>query len=295
MKSPTTERKTSDDLKHEVHHELRKVRRDIDEMQSRLSPGQIIDDAIFYPHGRSVVSTFDHLKRNPVGTALLSLGTLLLMEDENHVSYEANARIKANSLKEGIKNQMPHKELQPGQVPNAMDRAKAKVTGLKQDLQSKTENLKHDFQNKKEELKQNIQRKKGEVQERIADTQEHLSLGADFEGVEQGPTRKDKVRESYDKTREKISTGFQAGKEKIQNLDPMAYVALGAGLGAITGASLPVSDAERNMVDTRFTGKLADFSRELQDAVNQSSNILKDLFIDDAKGFSADIFNRSVR
>ncbi|MCM2349018.1 MAG: hypothetical protein NDI69_03290 [Bacteriovoracaceae bacterium] len=285
MKSPNTERKTSDDLKHEVHHELRKVRRDIDEMQSRLSPGQIIDDAIFYPHGRSVVSTFDHLKNNPVGTALLSLGTLLLMEDENHVTYERNARIKANSLKEGIKNQMPHKELQPGQVPNAMDRAKAKVTGLK-----------HDLQTKKEELKQTIERKKSDVKERFSETQEHLSLGADFEGAAlQGPSRKEKVRESYEKTREKLSTGFQSGKEKIQNLDPLAYMALGAGLGALTGASLPISDAERNLVDTRFTGKLSDFSRELQDAVNQSSNILKDLFIDDAKGFSADIFNRSVR
>jgi hypothetical protein len=217
------------------------------------------------------------------------------MEDENHVTYETNARIKANSLKEGIKNQMPHKELQPGQVPNAMDRAKAKVTGLKQDLQSKTENLKQDFQSKKEELKQNIQSKKDVVQERLSDAQEHLSLGADFEGANLGPTSKDKVREGYDKTREKISTGLQAGKDKIQNLDPMAYVALGAGLGAITGASLPVSDAERNLVDTRFSGKLADFGHELQDAVNQSSNILKDLFIDDAKGFSADIFNRSVR
>ncbi|MFL5808184.1 MAG: hypothetical protein ACJ749_01605, partial [Flavisolibacter sp.] len=78
MKSQNT--KSSDELEKEVRHEIRNVRKDIDELSGRFSPGQLIDDVIFYPHGKSPAATFDHLKRNPVGTAFLSLGTILLME-----------------------------------------------------------------------------------------------------------------------------------------------------------------------------------------------------------------------
>ena len=301
MKSQNTEKRSSDDVKHEVHQELRNVRKDIDKLQRRLSPGQIIDDAIFYPHGRSVGATFNHLKNNPIGTALLSLGTLLLMEDENHMTYETSARSKVSSLKESVKNQMPHKELQAGQVPNAMDRARSKLSGFKDDLQTKTSELKHNLQEKKEDLRHKFQDKSVELKDKIGDAQSHLSMGADFEGVNNqissSQSRTDKLKEnlsgSYDKARTKNSSGLQASKEKVQNLDPMSYIALGAGLGALTGASIPVSDAEKNMIDTRFTDSFSSFSRELQDAVNQSANILKDLVIDDVKGFSADVFNRS--
>src|SRR5690606_34723851 len=113
--------KSSDQLKKEVDKEIKNVRRDMDAIEGRLSPGQIIDDAIFYPHGKNLRSTIDHLKRNPIGTTFLSLGTLLLMEDESHQTYEAASRTKiasartgmadkVNSVKSSVRDRLPHKD-----------------------------------------------------------------------------------------------------------------------------------------------------------------------------------------
>ena len=256
MKSPNTEKKTSEELREEVSYELNNVRRGIDKIQGRLTPGQIIDDAIFYNHGGTTAGAFDHLKNNPVGTAFLSLGTLLLMEDQNQSSVETSVRDK--------------------------------MTGFKHDMKSRSLDLKNSFNAKKNEIKDTIQKKKEEFQSR-------KSYGADFEGLDDEAmlsktSTKEKMREGLNKVRENLSTGLQTGKEKFQGLDPLTYMAIGAGLGALTGASLPVSEKERELVDTRFSEKFSDFTRDFQDAINESTNLLKNLVIDDVKDRSIHLF-----
>lgn len=243
MKSPNTEKRSSEELKTEVHKNIRKVKSDIEEFERRLTPGQIIDDVIFYRHGRSPTATINHLKNNPIGTALLSLGTLLLMENENHTTYESNVK---------------------GQLP----RVRSKVSQYKHDLQTKTSEIRHRFEK----------------------SHERKSLGADFEGADQGPSRKEKWKENLEHAREQMSSGFQSSKERIQHLDPLTLVSLGASLGALTGASLPLGESERRMVDSRFSGKLSSFSQDLEVAINQSANILKDLVVQDVKGLNINLF-----
>jgi hypothetical protein len=225
MKSQNT--KTSSELKREVHQELHKVRKDIDELQGRLTPGQILDDAIFYPNDRNLNKTFSHLKRNPIGTTFLSLGTLLLMEDENHASYESVVREKVNSgvssakenissVKGKIKDQLPRSELTPGVGPNRADRIKHKVAGIADSFQTKVSDIKSGIASK------------------IPDKETYLR-----------------------------------GKEKIQSLDNNTFMLLGAGLGALTGASLPISEAEGKMIEDRFSVRLGGFNAELREAMNE--------------------------
>ncbi len=256
MKSPNTEKKSSEELEDEVNYELNNVRRGLDKMQSRLTPGQILDDVIYYPHGGSTSGAFEHMKSNPVGTAFLSLGTLLLMEDQNRSSVETSMRDK--------------------------------MMGMKHDVKSRTQEFKNTINTKKNEIKDNLQKKKEEFQSR-------RSYGADFEGIDDEAminkeSTKDKVKERMGKVKENLSTSFQTGKEKFQGLDPLTYMAIGAGLGALTGASLPVSDKERDMVDTRFSEKFSDFGRDFQEAINESTNLLKDLVVDDVKDRTINLF-----
>lgn len=329
MKSPNT--KSSDQLKREVDQQVRKVRNDIDSFQGRLSPGQLIDDAIFYPHGRSLSSTVDHLKRNPVGTAFLSLGTILLMEDENHMTMESGAKNKLNtvkdsfsSVKETIRQQLPHKELTPGTVPSRGDIAKGKVNHLKENLQSKVSDLKDKIPSK-EELKSKFSHNKEDLSSRATDLKEEVSAkvselkddvtnrfsSSDQENEsnfsfstddtsetgEQKRKLKEKASEFLSTGRERASTAFSSGKERatdlyssgkdrVQNMDPLSYMALGAGLGALTGVALPLSEKESSFVGDRLDDKLSGLNQDLQDAINECSNILKDLVIEDVKDFS---------
>jgi len=261
MKSPNT--KSSNELHREVKEELKNVQRDVDRLQGRLTPGQIIDDAIFHSHGQNLGSTLDHLKNNPVGTAFLSLGTLMLMEDEDHETMESHARVKLNSakhrlndLKEHARNQLPHRELEPGVSPNLADLAKEKMTEAK----GKISDMRDSVQSKVSEIKQTFRGKVTDVKESVS---------------EQGDS---------------LQQNLESGKEKLRNIDPLTYMALGAGLGALTGASLPVADFEQEFVDDKFKTKISSFSDDLQTAVNECANVLKDLVIQDAKNYSFKVF-----
>lgn len=265
MKSPNT--KSSNELHQEVKEELKNVQRDVDRLQGRLTPGQIIDDAIFHSHGQNLGSTWDHLKKNPVGTTFLSLGTLMLMEGEDRETMEAHARVKLNTaktrlneLKEHARNQLPHRELEPGMSPNLADRAKEKMAETK----GKITDMRNSMQSKVSEIKQTFQSKVTDV--------------------------KASVSEQGDSLQQNWESGLASGKEKIRSIDPLTYMALGAGLGALTGASLPVADFEQEFVDEKLKSKINSFSEDLQNAVNECANVLKDLVIQDAKNYSFKVF-----
>lgn len=293
MKSQNT--KSSDQLKREVDQQIRKVEGDLRSMEGRLSPGQLIDDAIFYPRGRNLSATVDHLKRNPVGTAFLSLGTILLMEDNEHNTMEYNARAKLNtvkdsmtSVKSAIKDQLPHKELTPGMAPSRGDIARDKVHQFKDQVQSKVHDLKEKIPSK-DAIRTKVQDMKEGVTSRFS--HDEVSEESNFSFDTESKTHlKDKARDMYSSAKDRASTVFSENKDRVKNLDPMTYMALGAGLGALTGAALPVSEKESSLIQGKFDDKLSGLGTDLQNAINECSNILKDLVIQDVKDYNVSLF-----
>jgi len=229
----TTERKSTEELKQQVLQDIKKVKEDFDEIKQRMTPGQLIDDAIFYRHDRNPAAVFEHLKSNPVGTSLLTVGTLLLMENENHQSYESMAKEKAHVVKD--------------KFGNVIHTAQDKI---------------HNVQDKAAHMKDSLKSKVSKSREKEMPVSVGFGEGMDLEG-----------------TTEKVSGKFQSVVESAKHLDPLTYLALGAGLGTITGAALPVSEAESNLIDSKFENSLSNFSSELEDALNESVNILKNEFI----------------
>ena len=64
MNSEYTTNKSTQELKQQVLTDIQRVRDDINELKNRMTPGQIIDDAIFYRRvDRSPAATFDYLKK----------------------------------------------------------------------------------------------------------------------------------------------------------------------------------------------------------------------------------------
>ncbi len=292
MKSQNT--KSSDELQREVRQEVRNVNRDIDNIQGRLTPGRFIDDAIFYNHSRSPAAIFDHLKRNPVGTTFLSLGTLLLMEDDTHTTYETSARNKISSgrtavnekisavgskvsaLKEKAQSYIPQKDAsEPGLVDRVKDSFDAKVAEIREGLEVKAN---------RKEITETFMNADESNSEGFAGMNTGMDADVNFDINGGGKTGK------LQDVKAKLTSGISQGREKFQNLDNTTFMALGAGLGILTGASLPVSEAEERMVNDKLQGKLSDFNSELREAMNECSNILKDLVISDVKNFSVKMF-----
>lgn len=252
----------SSQLKQQVLGDIQKVKDDFNEIRNRLTPGQIIDEAIYYNRGAGApADTFTYLKDNPVGTAFLTLGTLLLMEDKEHHSYEYVARGKYSDMKDQA-------SITSGKIQSAVSDVKAKAAQIKNKVTSK------------------LSRKKEEI------------AGFEGMGVESSiPESKSKFSDMASKAKQRFSGVSDSVKtkghdlyESSKNLDPLTYLALGAGLGTITGASIPVSGTESEFFDSKFEGKFSTFSQELQDALNQSVNILKNEFIGGMTDIKLDLF-----
>ena len=287
-----TDRKSTEELKQQVIADIKKVKQDFEEIKQRMTPGQLVDDAIFYRSGRSPADTFEHLKANPVGTSLLTLGTLLLMEDENHRSYESYAREKAHVVTDKVGSAVHSAQ---GTLHNVQDKihsvqdkfshAKDRVNDVKERMAAKvgsatttSEEYSMGFgegldleTSRAGGVRENVQSKFQDVKERVGSKFENVQ-----ENVREGVAHaKSRMSDAADSVRTKAHDAVESAK----HLDPLTYLALGAGLGTITGAALPISDKESDLVDSKFEQNLSNFSTELQDALNESINILKNEFI----------------
>ncbi len=274
--------KTSRELKREVLDDLNEVNNDMNLIQGRLTPGQLIDDALFQPIGQNPRAIFDHLKANPIGTAFLGLGTLLLMEDDSHVTYEGHVRQRSASLYENTRYQAT---LLKGRVSDVNRDMSQKVSGVNSKIHGAIDRSKSKVQGLKSKLSK-------DDQTFSSDTTGEYDLG---EGGELGASSVDQLKENIGGVKEKVSN-FK-GKaidrvDAVKNLDPMTYAALGAGLGALTGISLPVSEKEQTLIDEKASGKLNEFSSEFQDAINQSVKVLKDEFLSKFTDFDVNLFGK---
>jgi hypothetical protein len=212
----TKNTKTSSQIRDEVQEDIKKVSQDLNKIQKRMTPGQIIDDLIYYPNGANQQGVLQHLKENPVGASFLTIGTLLLMEDETHLSYE-----------EVIKQKTGHSLVK----------------------------LKSNYKNYEEVIKR--------------DTGESL----------------DALKAKYQNTKARMRQS--AGKAK--NLPPLSYVALGVGLGALSGASLPVSDKETSIVIDKLGDQMSSLVQEFNTAFHDSANLVKNEFVNLLKDVDVNI------
>ena len=85
--------KRAADLEQEVHAERARVDATLDELQRRLTPGQLVDEVL--RHGRGAGTDFVSnlgrtLSANPIPTALVGVGLLWLLLAP-HAGHEASA------------------------------------------------------------------------------------------------------------------------------------------------------------------------------------------------------------
>lgn len=265
--------KSSRELKQEVIDELNKVNSDLDRIQGRLTPGQFIDDTVFRPVGNNPRAIFDHLAANPVGTAFLGLGTLLLMENESHVSNESFLKSKAGSAVENARYQAT---LLKGTAENVEEKIGQTVSGYTDRLQD----VSNKVQNSIIRVKDKVQNLKGKLPHETGEA----SLGS---GGEMGASSLDELKENFTD----VKSFATREMETVRNLEPLTLVAIGAGLGALTGIAVPVSGKEQKIVDG-FSGPIGTFRTEFQDALNQSVKVLRDELIGRFSAVDVNIFGK---
>jgi hypothetical protein len=272
------EAKSSGELKNEVLQELRQVNSDISRIQGRMTPGQIVDDALLKP-GANPRVVFDHLKANPIGTALLGLGTLLLMEDESHVTYETRLRGESQTVVNKARTQV-------GIAKNKINDVNQKLQGVADKVQDATQRATDKVHNVQGKIQGAIDRTKGKVSDLTHQTGES-DLG---DGGELGMSSIDDIKYGIGELKGEVAEKAESFSSTVKELDPMTFIAIGAGLGALTGIALPVSEKEQTLVDQQLGSKLSGISGEFQQAINESVKVLKGGVLDKLTNFDIDLF-----
>lgn len=306
MNSNNTNRSTSQ-LQSDVRAEINQIKQSLENIKNRASPGQLIDDAIFYPHQGNPARTFDHLKRNPVGTTFLAVGTILLMEDSQQRTVESRVGMKvsdartrmsgavgemreslhhvADSARSTVSSVKGTVSSVKGKVSSTVDGLKSRVKGSSDsdiDSNMSTDQASFDNAGMNDRLYVDSLGTGTASEGRFDDVKDTLS-GA----MENVSDRASQIKTSIGtsthnfsgRVKETIGTSVDSIRDRVNNMDPITYIALGAGLGALSGAALPVSEAEQRLVDSNLGDGLAVFKTELQAAFHQSFDVMKTEFV----------------
>lgn len=247
--------KSSEQLQREVHGQINKIADNIETARVRMSPGNLLDDAIFYPHGKSLSSTYEHLKNNPMGSMFLSLGTLLLMEDQEHISYESRFKSSAADTWEQGKEEFRH----------AKENFSEKSTGWSESAKESIQRAKERFQSKAEEFK---------------------AKGLKSEGKQRIESAKTSAREAYESAKHRLEEITPRIGSARENIHPFAIASLGLGLGASLGASFPIKSVEAKLQNDSNRDQLRKLSSEFDDAIREAGERVKNQLIDELKSFN---------
>src|SRR5690554_2716025 len=301
--------KSSETLRKEISRDLDRLDSKVDQLKERLSPGQIIDNAVFSPYRGNPRETFNYMKNNPVGTSFLALGTLLLM-DNGGESYEQYLRTqgrttyreyrdrmsrtkeelghKVEDISQGVRNRT--KQLVE-QSERGIEKVRSRGRDLKDQIKTSSEQFKDRLSRKTEEAKDNVIDATESFRERSATTSTSSTYESGLESIESNlDSVESKARSNLNKVKNSISEFGRNTVDRMKEtqMDSLAYVAMGGTIGFVTGGLIPITDEELQEVSVSF-----DFSNlrsELENAANESANVFKNELIETLKNSNIDLF-----
>lgn len=314
--------KSPETLRKEISQDLDRLDNKVDSLKNRLTPGQVLDDAIFSRYRGNPRETFNYLRSNPVGTSFLALGAFLLMDNEGQ-SYEHYLRSQGGQVYRDYKGKVTQVT---GEIGGKIEQVKGDVRNRTQSLVDRGEKTIQKMRNKGEQLKEQVGLEAEHIKQKVSSRTESIKkqVGSQAEEIREqfsgafseGETSEvgsnvidatesfkersmrsiktsidsEEVNSRLSKVKDSVRDFSRSTVDKIKEkeIDSLGYVALGGTVGFITGGLIPFSEDELSSVSSEF-----DFSglrTELEQAANESINIFKNEFIDTIKNSSVDIF-----
>lgn len=215
--------KSPETLEQEINAKRESISHIVDSLESRLTPGQLFDQALAYTKGNGgefFGNLGTTLKNNPVPTALTALGLAWLALNQNRpfnpgpVSYGPGLGDKLHDAVDTVKGALSSAG---DRLHSATDSAKAKAYDLKDKatgLKDKASDMSHD-------------------------TGDSLNASADS------------LRRSAHDVSHQVQQGVDVAKSQFDTLlreQPLVIAAIGIALGAAIGAALPSTRKEDELM-----------------------------------------------
>lgn len=253
--------KSPEALEQEIDERRATIGSLVDALESKLSPGQMVDQALAYAKGNGG-EFFNNLgntvKANPVPTVLTSVGVLWLLLGQNR-----KPSADGSSLFGGLADRASDLA---GQVGDTFGNAKARVQETADKMKAKASHVSDQASG----LGDSVSDLGHRAQDGLADANARLHSGAQQAG----------------ETLRRQGQNLQSSFGYMLREQPLALAAIGVALGAALGAALPATEKENKLMGAasdRLTGQAKDLAT---DTYRKASDIGQD-FVDNVKSQAA--------
>lgn len=252
-------------LEREIDQQRDSINDIVNALESRLSPGELLDKAMTYAKGNGgefINNLGSTIKANPVPTLLTSVGLMWMMMGQNRSQPYTNAGISSTGTSStGI-----------------VDSLRDKASGLSDTLHDKANSMSGAVHDKTDSMRTQTQGFKDKAADMRSSTSDSMSSARQTVS-EKAQTASETMRNQTAKAK----SGFQYMLEE----QPLALGAIGIAVGALLGATLPATERENRLMgktSDRITDKVkmkaeqgyAKATEVGQDLADQATNRVKE-------------------
>ncbi|MDN3236500.1 DUF3618 domain-containing protein [Pseudomonas sp. WAC2] len=252
-------------LEREIDQQRDSINDIVNALESRLSPGELLDKAMTYAKGNGgefINNLGSTIKANPVPTLLTSVGLMWMMMGQNRSQAYTNASMSSTGTSStGI-----------------VDSLRDKASGLSDTLHDKVNSMSGAVHDKTDSMRTQTQGFKEKAADMRSSTSDSISSARQTVS-EKAQTASETMRSQTAKAK----SGFQYMLEE----QPLALGAIGIAVGALLGATLPATERENRLMgktSDRITDKVkmkaeqgyAKAAEVGQDLADQATNRVKE-------------------
>lgn len=253
--------KTPEELELEIDQRRASIGSLVDALESKLSPGQMVDQALAYAKGNGgefFTNLGNTVKANPLPTVLTSVGLLWLALGQNRkpASDEGSVFGGLADRASGIAEQ----------VGDTFGNAKPRVQETAAKMKAKASHVSDQASG----LGDSVSDLGHRAQDGLSDANARLHSGAQQAG----------------ETLRRQGQNLQSSLTYMLREQPLAVAAIGVALGAALGAALPATEKENQLMGAasdKVTGRVKDLAT---DTYSKASDMGKD-FVDNVKSQAA--------
>ena len=247
-------------LEREIDQQRDSINDIVNALESRLSPGELLDKAMTYAKGNGgefMNNLGSTIKANPVPTLLTSVGLMWMMMGQNRSQPYTNAGMSSTGIVDSLRD---------------------KASGLSDTLHDKANSMSGAVHDKTDSMRTQTQGFKDKAADMRSSTSDSMSSARQTVS-EKAQTASETMRNQTAKAK----SGFQYMLEE----QPLALGAIGIAVGALLGATLPATERENRLMgktSDRITDKVkmkaeqgyAKATEVGQDLADQATNRVKE-------------------
>ncbi|WP_434136091.1 DUF3618 domain-containing protein [Pseudomonas luteola] len=257
-------------LEREIDQQRDSINDIVNALESRLSPGELLDKAMTYAKGNGgefINNLGSTIKANPVPTLLTSVGLMWMMMGQNRSQPYTNAGMSSTGMSSTGTSST-----------GIVDSLRGKASGLSDTLHDKANSMSGAVHDKTDSMRTQTQGFKDKAADMRSSTSDSMSSARQTVS-EKAQTASETMRNQTAKAK----SGFQYMLEE----QPLALGAIGIAVGALLGATLPATERENRLMgktSDRITDKVkmkaeqgyAKATEVGQDLADQATNRVKE-------------------